>query len=73
MTCNLVADNYGVLAYSVFLFTLTIWWSRQWGPATACPYLQMEDVVAGTMGFIEAAVRIAAEVAGGLLVFRHDF
>ena len=36
-----VADNYGVMAYSVFLFTLTIWFSRQWGEATACPYVQV--------------------------------
>merc|ERR1712038_1040383 len=34
----IVADHYGVAAYSVCLFTLTIWWSGHWGDATACPY-----------------------------------
>ncbi len=57
-------------AYFVFLFTLTIWFSRQWGEATACPYLQMEDVVRGRMGAAHAAARIVSEVAGGILVFK---
>ncbi len=68
-----VADNYGVLAYAVFLFVLTIWFSRQWGEATACPYLQLEDLVAGTMGPKEAVVRTVAATAGGLAVFRYSF
>lgn len=45
-----VADNFGVATYAVFLFTLTIWWGRQWGNATACPYTYMEQIVQGMGG-----------------------
>ena len=38
----LVADNYGVTAYAVCLFLLTIWFSEHWGEATACPYNHFE-------------------------------
>lgn len=42
-----VADNFGVATYAVFLFALTIWWSLNWGEATACPYTHIEDVIEG--------------------------
>lgn len=42
-----VADNFGVATYAIFLFALTIWWSLNWGDATACPYTHIEDVIEG--------------------------
>lgn len=65
-----VADNYGVLAYGVYLFTLTIWWGKVWGDATACPYIHFEDCLQGSMKPLEVAVRTAAEVFGGVAVFK---
>ena len=65
-----VADNYGVMSYAVFLFLLTIWWNDHWGEATACPYIHFEEALRGRMGILETAVRTAAEVAGGILVFK---
>ena len=65
-----VADNYGVMSYAVFLFLLTIWWGDHWGEATACPYIHFEEALRGRMGILETAVRTAAEVAGGILVFK---
>lgn len=47
-----VADNFGVATYAIFLFALTIWWSLNWGDATACPYTHIEDVIEGKTIFI---------------------
>jgi hypothetical protein len=49
---------------------LTIWWSDHWGDATACPYTHFEDMILGSMTFIEVAVRTAAAVFGGVAVFK---
>jgi aquaporin related protein len=65
-----VADNYGVPAYSVYLFALTIWWGRVWGDATACPYLNFEDCLQGSMPPLETIVRTAAATFGGVAVFK---
>lgn len=43
-----VAENFGVGTYAIFLFALTIWWSMNWGDATACPYTHLEEVIEGT-------------------------
>ena len=66
-----VADNYGVMAYAVFLFTLTIWWGLHWGDATACPYIHFEDCINGSMPVLEVVVRTVAEVFGGVAVFKY--
>ena len=66
----LVADNYGVTAYSVYLFLLTIWWSDHWNDATACPYIHFESTIQGKMSALETVVRTVAQVAGGLIVFK---
>ena len=58
------------MSYAVFLFLLTIWWGDHWGEATACPYIHFEDTLRGKMGVLETVVRTAAEVAGGILVFK---
>ena len=65
-----VADNYGVVAYSVYLFLLTIWWSDHWNDATACPYIHFESTIEGNMSVLETVVRTVAQVAGGLIVFK---
>merc|ERR1712107_869414 len=45
----IIADNYGLAAYGLYLFLLTIWWSMKWGDATACPYNHFEECVQGNM------------------------
>lgn len=65
-----VADNYGVMAYAVYLFLLTIWWGKVWGDATACPYIHFESAVEGAMQPLEVAVRTVAETFGGVAVFK---
>ena len=74
--CNtpiLVADNYGVSTYAIFLFSLTIWWAQHWGDATACPYLCFEDCINGSMTFLETAVRTIAATIGGVAVFGYVY
>ncbi|XP_053961881.1 aquaporin-11 [Anastrepha obliqua] len=66
----IVADNFGVAAYAVFLFMLTIWWGKVWGDASACPYTHMEDLVEGKTSLKEVALRTWAELMGGCCVYR---
>ncbi|XP_026287882.1 aquaporin-11 [Frankliniella occidentalis] len=67
----IVADNFGVLAYAGVLFVLTVWWSNEWGDATACPYTHLEDVLDGKADVREAALKIWAQLTGGVLIFRY--
>merc|ERR1719153_701707 len=66
----IIADNYGLAAYGLYLFLLTIWWSEHWGDATACPYNHMEAVVTGDMSRKECIVRSIAQTIGGVGVFK---
>nr|CAD7398793.1 unnamed protein product [Timema cristinae] len=66
----IVADNFGISTYAVYLFCLTIWWSQNWGDATACPYTHLEDVVQGKASLRVAALKIWAELTGGILIYR---
>ncbi|XP_017868390.1 PREDICTED: aquaporin-12 [Drosophila arizonae] len=66
----IVADNFGVATYAIFLFLLTIWWGKVWGDASACPYTHMEDVLEGRTSFKEMALRTWAELMGGCCVYR---
>merc|ERR1712012_309030 len=66
----IIADNYGLAAYGLYLFLATIWWSLHWGDATACPYNHFESCVEGTMTKQETIVRTIAQVIGGVAVFR---
>ncbi|CAH0720495.1 unnamed protein product, partial [Brenthis ino] len=66
-----VADNFGVATYAIFLFALTIWWSLNWGDATACPYTHIEDVIEGKGDVRKALLITWAELTGGLLVFKY--
>ncbi|XP_046406198.1 aquaporin-11 [Ischnura elegans] len=66
----IVADNYGVFAYAVLLFLLTIWWSNCWGNATACPYNHLEDVLTGDTDMRTALLKAIAQLVGGISVFR---
>lgn len=65
-----MADNFGVASYAIVLFLLTIWWSQEWGNATACPYTHMEDVVEGKISFRVMALKIWAQLMGGCCVWR---
>ena len=65
-----VADNYGVLAYGVFLFLMTIWWGQSWGSATACPYSLLEDYVEQGSNPIHVVLKIMSQVIGGIVSFR---
>ncbi|XP_045488900.1 aquaporin-11 isoform X3 [Pieris rapae] len=66
-----VADNFGVATYAVYLFALTIWWSLSWGDATACPYTHIEDVIEGRGDVRKALLKTWAELGGGMLVFKY--
>jgi len=66
----IIADNYGLTAYAVTLFLLTIWWSLHWGDATACPYNHFEECLQGNMTRQETIVRTIAQTAGGVAIFR---
>ncbi|XP_046969650.1 aquaporin-11 isoform X2 [Vanessa cardui] len=67
----IVADNFGVATYAIYLFALTIWWSLNWGDATACPYTHIEDVIEGRGDIRKALIKTWAELGGGLLVFKY--
>jgi len=69
----IIADNYGLAAYGLGLFLLTIWWSQHWEDATACPYNHFEECVQGNMSRQETIVRTIAEVIGGVGVFKLIF
>jgi len=66
----IIADNYGLAAYGLYLFLATIWWSQHWGDATACPYNHFESCLEGKMTRQETLVRTVAQVVGGVAVFR---
>ncbi|XP_063229055.1 aquaporin-11-like [Bacillus rossius redtenbacheri] len=66
----IVAGNYGVPVFAALLCLLIVWWSAQWGDASACPYTHLEDVVEGRQDLGQAVLKIWAELAGGVLVFR---
>ncbi|XP_017838015.1 aquaporin-11 [Drosophila busckii] len=66
----IVADNFGVAAYAIILFLLTVWWGKVWGDASACPYTHMEDMLEGQTSFKEMALRTWAELMGGCCVYR---
>lgn len=65
-----VADNFGVAAYAIYLFFLTIWWGQVWGDASACPYTHMEDMVEGKTSPRVVALKTWAQLMGGCCVFR---
>lgn len=57
--------------YAIYLFILTIWWSLNWGDASACPYTHLEEAVEGKKSLRVAFLLIWAELIGGLVVFRY--
>lgn len=66
----IVADNYGVATYAIFLFLLTCWWAQVWGNASACPYTHMEDMIEGNATPREVALKTWAQLMGGCCVWR---
>uniref|UniRef100_A0A8D8UXS0 Aquaporin n=1 Tax=Cacopsylla melanoneura TaxID=428564 RepID=A0A8D8UXS0_9HEMI len=66
-----VADNWGVYAYGVTLFFLTIWWSLNWGDASACPYTHLEDVAERKSNLLIALFKIGAELLGGYAIIKY--
>lgn len=66
-----VADNYGVLTYGLFLFLLTLWWSSVWEDATACPYSLVEEFLEGYRTLSTTVILIASQVLGGLAVYSY--
>lgn len=65
-----VADNFGIAAYAICLFFLTILWSNVWGDATACPYNHMEDMIEGKTSIRVVALKTWAQIMGGCCVYR---
>ncbi|XP_050722039.1 aquaporin-11-like isoform X3 [Eriocheir sinensis] len=66
----IIADNYGVYAYGVYLFLMTIWWGQSWGTATACPYNLLEEYVETGSNPVHVVLKIVAQVIGGIASFR---
>ncbi|XP_055372584.1 aquaporin-11 [Condylostylus longicornis] len=66
----IVADNYGVAAYAICLFMLTIWWGKVWGDASACPYTHMEELIEGKQSLKDVALKSWAALMGGCCVYR---
>ncbi|XP_055304880.1 aquaporin-11 isoform X1 [Sitodiplosis mosellana] len=66
----IVADNFGIAAYAIFLFFLTILWSMVWGDATACCYVQMEDWIQGNTSLRLVLLKTFAQLMGGCCVYR---
>ncbi|XP_063864911.1 aquaporin-11-like isoform X2 [Scylla paramamosain] len=66
----IIADNYGVWAYGVYLFLMTIWWGQSWGSATACPYSLLEEYVEQGSNPVHVVLKIISQVIGGLVSFR---
>nr|QBL97995.1 aquaporin 5 [Dendroctonus armandi] len=67
----IVADNWGVNAYALFLLLLTIWWSTKWGEATACPYCPMEEAFAGLRTWKSALNIIGVQLMAALTTFKY--
>ncbi|XP_059472364.1 aquaporin-11 isoform X2 [Neocloeon triangulifer] len=67
----IIADNYGVGAYAVALFLLTIWWSKHWGDATACPYTYLEDLLEGRTNYGVVILKTIFGLIGALSVFQY--
>jgi aquaporin rerated protein, invertebrate len=66
----IVADNFGVATYAIFLFLLTCWWAQVWGNASACPYTHMEEMIEGNATPREVALKTWAQLMGGCCVWR---
>ncbi|XP_044272597.1 aquaporin-11 [Tribolium madens] len=67
----IVADNWGIWAYALYLFILTIWWSSSWDTATACPYSPIEEILEGSQDVSNAALLIFSQILGALVTFRY--
>lgn len=67
---HVVADNFGIGVYAIFLFFLTILWSLEWGDATACPYTHMEDLLEGKSSIRSVLLKTWAQLIGGCCVYR---
>merc|ERR1712193_213892 len=58
----IIADNYGLAAYGLYLFLATWWWALHWGDATACAYNHFESYIEGNMTKQEVIVRVVGQV-----------
>ncbi|KAL1518137.1 hypothetical protein ABEB36_001807 [Hypothenemus hampei] len=67
----IVADNWGVGAYAIFLLLLTIWWSSVWGNASACPYCPMEEAFAGTRDWKSAFQIVGVQLLAAICTFPY--
>ncbi|XP_057670087.1 aquaporin-11 [Diorhabda carinulata] len=67
----IIADNWGIWAYALYLFLLTIWWGSNWEEASACPYNPVEEVVEGSRDVKSALWIIGSQLLGALVTFRY--
>ncbi|KAK9883120.1 hypothetical protein WA026_001319 [Henosepilachna vigintioctopunctata] len=65
----IVTENWGIIAYAISLFLLTIFWDNIWSDASACPYTLLEEVIEGQREYSNAALRICGQIAGALVTF----
>ncbi|KAI4483436.1 hypothetical protein M0802_013388 [Mischocyttarus mexicanus] len=67
----IIADNWGVLMYALYLFLLTIWWGMNWGNATACPYTHFEEAMEGKKSLCTAFMFVWTQTLSGIVIFRY--
>ncbi|KAJ3645834.1 hypothetical protein Zmor_023461 [Zophobas morio] len=67
----IVADNWGIWAYALYLCLLTIWWGKNWENATACPYSHVEEILEGFQDVSYAALLIFSQILGAIVTFRY--
>lgn len=65
-----VADNWGVWAYALYLFVLTLWWASKWEDASACPYSPIEEVIEGMKSYKTAILIIISQILAALVTFQ---
>lgn len=64
-----VTENWGIMAYAIYLFILTLIWDHTWEDASACPYTAIEEVLEGTRDYSNAALRIFGQILGASITF----
>ncbi|CAG9771076.1 unnamed protein product [Ceutorhynchus assimilis] len=67
----IVADNWGVGAYALFLLLLTIYWSTKWENSSACPYCPLEEAFVGQRTWQSTLNIIGAQLIAALLTFPY--
>lgn len=50
---------------------MTIWWSKIWENASACPYSPIEEFIENSKDIKKVSLTILSQILGGLVTFRY--